>query len=158
MPFDDDYSENLDKVKQIGLNNDKSMFKPKENNFENKVKELEAGRQKYTQDISKASINFKKILEDKTLKQNKGPLAEKIEADVVKDLTDLARKINSDETQEEGIGSMLLSSLLLKIAILERDRANLLEFRIKELEKKIEDFPNLIETRLNRLNGNKLDK
>lgn len=157
-PFDDDYSDLKKQIKpQQKLTNEKSMFNVPENNFEEKVKEIEQNKQKYKQKISQAALNFKKIIEDKTLSENKSPISKEIDSQVLKELTDLASKINSDESEQEGMGSILLNTILLKFMLVYRDRFNSLEYKIQLLNNRIDEFPTLIEKRLDRLDARKLD-
>jgi len=159
LPFDEEI-EDLSKLKMRGKN-DKSMFKDSivySEDFEEKVKEIEKKKQKYKKEIAALSLQLKKILEDKTLVQNKTELNKTIESDVLRDIVDLAGKINSDPSEQEGMGSLLLCTILLRSIILFRDRENNLEFKIFQLESKIKQFPELIEKRIERLekakNGN----
>ncbi len=156
MPFSEEIDD-ISKLKMIGKN-DRSMFKPSESNldFEEKVKEVEKNKQKYKQEIAKLSLQLKQILEDKTLVQNKNELSKIMESDTLKEITALAGKINSDQNEQEGMGSLLLCTILLKTLVMFRDRNNNLEYKLSLLEKRINDFPNLIEKRLERFNDKRI--
>lgn len=156
MPFDEEI-EDLSKLKMFGKN-EKSMFKPQiqDEDFEDKVKEIEKRKQKYRQTIANLSLQFKKIIEDKTLIQNKNELSKTIEADTLKEIVELAGKINADQNEQEGMGSLLLCTILLKALIIFRDRENSLEYKLHLLEKRIDEFPSLIEKRLERFNDKRI--
>lgn len=156
MPFDEEI-EDLSKLKMFGKN-EKSMFKPEvqEKDFEERVKEIEKQKQKYRQTIASLSLQLKKIIEDKTLVQNKNELSKTIESDTLREIVELAGKINADQNEQEGMGSLLLCTILLKCLIIFRDRENSLEYKLHTLEKRIDEFPSLIEKRLERFNDKRI--
>jgi len=151
MPFDEDL-EDISKLKMVGKN-ERSMFKqePSSTSLEEKVKEIEKNKQKYRQEIAKLSLQLKKVLDDKTLQENKNVLSKSIESDTVKEIIDLAQKINSDQNEQEGMGSLLLCTILLKALLSSRDRQNKIEYDLSVLKDEFKKFPDMIEKRLERL-------
>lgn len=159
MSFKDDYDDNLPSAKNQKITNENSIFK----NFQGskdisaEVNKIEQEKQKYKVEISKSIIKLKKVLEDKTLSENKSPLSHQIDSDVIRELASLADKINDDENEKQGMGTFLICTTLLKFMLIYRDRFNQLDYRLSKLESKVDDFPNQIEKRLDRFATNRLD-
>jgi len=151
MPFDEDF-EDISKLKMIGKNNNSRFNKPIDNNFEEKAKKIESDKNSYKRKIGALASQLKNILNDKTLISNKSELDKIVEDDVLKEMLDLASKINSDQSEAEGTGSILLSAILLKMMLAYRDRANVLSYKLECLEKEMKEFPKLVENRIERIN------
>lgn len=81
------------------------------------------------------SVKYKSFIQDKTLPENRGPLGESLEKEVLENLIQLASEMNEDETQEQAVGSTALCMLLLKCLLLQRDIVNQLSFKVDKLEK-----------------------
>lgn len=156
MPFDEDF-EDISKLKMVGKNNNSMFNKPSNNNFDEKVKKVEDDKKQYKKQIASISLQLKNILNDKTLVSNKSELDKIMENDVLKEVIDLASKINSDPSEQEGYGSILLCTLLMKMLLSFRDKNNQLSYDLACLQKKVDDFPKLVESRIERLNGRKMD-
>jgi hypothetical protein len=77
------------------------------------------------------------VFKDKTLKENKDSLYIDAETGVLKDYVDFARLINSDEHQEEGLGTLGFSIAIVKCALLQRDRLNEVEYELSLLKKEL---------------------
>ncbi len=93
------------------------------------------------------SLAFKKIMEDKTLAENKNVFASDIEMETLGGLVALGIDMNTDENETEGMGSIGLITLLLRCMLIQRDKINASDFKlhtmsnaIKTLEKKIEEL------------------
>jgi hypothetical protein len=84
-------------------------------------------------------LQFKKLIEDKVLIQNKTSINQDIEKEIVGKLANLALEINSDENQPEGMGSVAICSLLMKMNLLQRDIINNLSYKVEQLDKKLSD-------------------
>ncbi|MCZ2224478.1 MAG: hypothetical protein LC122_12715 [Chitinophagales bacterium] len=136
MAFKEEYDE-IDDGKKKGTfatpSNIKS--KPKLKSFEDKVKDAEETKNLYKKEASLLSLKYKKMLEDKTLVQNKNQLNLEIESDVLRQLVDLGTRINNDQNEQEGMGSMTLIILLLKCNLLLRDKINDLEYKLSLIQK-----------------------
>lgn len=93
------------------------------------------------QDYKKRSwdngIKFKSLMESKVLPENKTTILKDLENETLQDLAKLASDINSDIDQPDGMGSVALCQLMMKMLLLQKDNANILQFRIEELEKKL---------------------
>lgn len=140
MPFDDE----VPKTPKVKLKNQNkpsifdSMPKPvsKDANF----KEAAAANSRsndYKQKAVDLSIRYKKLLEDKTLDFNKAQSSSEEENLVIRDMVNLAIEINTDELELEGMGSIGVITLLLKMLLLQRDKINKLEYVCSTFDKEI---------------------
>lgn len=139
-PFEGDDEEDDEKIrpkKGLRINNAKSSIPnpvPKPQDFRdniNKVLSEEEEQKKLAFEIATRFIN---ALKDKTLDANKNVTVREGEKRAVMDMIDFARLINSDETQEENLGTMSIISTLLKAIFIQRDRINESEYRVAKLE------------------------
>jgi hypothetical protein len=92
--------------------------------------------QEYKQRGFELFTKFKCMIEDKILPDNKSVLTKDIENEIVSKLISLASEMNNDEDQvHEGIGSIVLSTLLMKMLLTQRDTINTMAYKIEKLEK-----------------------
>ena len=149
MPFEDDYvdlKKTAKPTKGLKLDNKNSFLADKpQNNIEEQVQEIEENKQKYKKEAAKLALKYKNLLDDKTLVQNKNALNNMMEADVLKEIADLAMRINNDPNEKEGMGSLSWIILNLKCLLLMRDKVNQMEYKLSLIEKKLEDLPKWIE-------------
>lgn len=152
MPFDEDESSN-EPVNRIGLKKpispqslSEKNKKPSQEDFEKKVKEAQERNISYKQRASELALQFKKIMEDKTLVQNKSVFSSEIEREVLSKMVQLAIEINNDPNEQEGMGSLSWITLLFKTAISQRDKINNLDYTIFQLEKKVDLIEKLLQS------------
>ncbi len=144
MPFEDDEAPIA--AINSGLKNvssKKSIFeslpkKPSSEEFEKKVKEMQDRSSGYKKRAAELAVSFKKLLEDKTLAQNKNIFASEFERELLSKMINLAIEINNDPNEQEGMGSLGWITLLFKTVLSQRDRINNLEYTISQLEKKLD--------------------
>jgi hypothetical protein len=149
MPFDEEDEDQVSNQK-TGLKNvstQRSIFeqmkkKPTQEDFEKQVKAVEQKMASYKQRAAELAVQFKKIVEDKTLSQNKNIFNTELEREVLSKMIQLASEINNDPNEQEGMGSLSWITLLFKTVLSQRDRINNLEYSISQLDKKI-DIDNL---------------
>ncbi len=152
MGFDDDYKELDDQQnqqKKLKVSTQKSIFdkpvkKPTQKSLENKVKSLESREIDYKERTHMLALQFKKMIEDKTLPQNKGVFAVEGELEILSKIAQLASEINNDEDEEDGIGSLTWIVQLLKTCLSQRDRINKLEFALIQIEKNNVNLKDLV--------------
>lgn len=141
--FDDDdgdITSQKSSVKQVSSQKsilDNVVKKPSSENFAKKIKEVTDKNNGYKQEISDLTAQFMKIMADKTLKENKNLFSAEYEKETLSKIIQFASKINNDPNEEEGIGSLSLIALLLKIVVGFRDKNNILEYKLQELQSKI---------------------
>lgn len=146
MPFDEEDNDKIsERSKKVGLKNvssQKSIFdtmakKPTQNDLDNKVKKMNSQSTKYKMRASELTIQFNKVMADKTLAQNKNIFQQDLEKDLLLQMIQLAIDINNDDAESEGMGSVSWIVLLFKTCFAQRDRVNNLEYSISKLESKI---------------------
>ena len=153
MPFNEE-EDLTPKVPKIGLKNvssQKSIFdakpkKPSQEDFDNKVQKIQETNSGYKAKAADLALQFRKLLEDKTLLQNKNVFARELEKEILTNMAELAIEINNDPHEQEGMGSLGWVILLLKTVLSQRDRINNLEYTISLLDKKIEQFNKSVDT------------
>jgi hypothetical protein len=119
----------------LKIGNQKSMFnkekEPTQNDFESAVSDYKHNHLNIMNKVSELGVKFKNFINDKTLKQNKSQAKINEEKLVIKELSDIAVLLNSDQNQPEGIGSVGISVLLMQLILLQRDKINELEHIIE---------------------------
>lgn len=144
MPFDEE--DEVQASKKIGLkkvSSQKSIFdnipkKPTQEDFDKQVTVSQEKMMGHKQKAAELALQFKKLVEDKTLPQNKNVFAQEIEREILTKMVQLAIDINNDPNEQEGMGSLSWITLLLKTILSQRDRINKLEYTLSLLEKKME--------------------
>lgn len=154
MPFDDDDFEPDKKGNIKKVSSQKSIFetkdkKPNQADLEKKINQMLEKQEDYKSQVAKLALDFKKLLADKTLPENKSIIAKSVESDIVSQMIKLGIDINNDEKEQEGMGSMGWILILLKTCLYQRDRLNELEFALDTMQKKI----NLLQVDKKNING-----
>ena len=150
MPFDDDNeSPQFNKKTSLKMNNSGSIFNkekgPSQQDFQKKVSDMQNKSEEYAEKASQLSANFKKILEDKTLLQNKNVFQLDVEKQVLESLIQLSVEMNEDENEKEAMGATGLIALLLRSILIQRDRINSLEFSLNQLNSKIDNKNSIVD-------------
>lgn len=84
----------------------------------------------------KLAKEFMEAVKNKTLSINKSPLQEDVEKNIRNQLIQLAIETNNDPNEiNDGMGSAALLTLLLKVALVQRDQINELGYKVEQLEK-----------------------
>lgn len=147
MPFDEEenneQSTYSQKVSLKNVSTQKSIFdsqlkKPSTEEFEKKVQKIQEKKISYKTKAADLALQFNKAMADKTLKSNKTIFSSEIEQDLLSKMIQLALEINTDPIEQEGMGSLTWITLLLKTSFAQRDKINLLEYSLSQIEKKIE--------------------
>lgn len=127
--------------KKVKLNNDNSRFAQKaelekieRKNFENQVEEHLKTESELAKKISELGSQYMNLIKDKTLNENKGPIQLEIEKSLPKEMASLSLDLNNDQTQAEGVGSIGLILILLKVSLLQRDLINELSYEVYKLK------------------------
>jgi len=92
------------------------------------------------QDRNKKALDlarqFMMASRDKTLPVNKGMVAQDVERELRNNLVTFAIEVNNDDMEQyDGMGSVALMNILLKVVLEQRDRINELEYKLVQLEK-----------------------
>ena len=111
--------------------------------FQVQAEEFNSQLQEKKQKALELSQSFLELLKNKTLLQNKGPLEQNLEKDIIKKLTEFAIEINNDPNELEGMGSVGINVILLKSLLNFRDALNAAEYKIYLLEQQIKTSQDL---------------
>jgi|ERR1017187_4609528 hypothetical protein len=144
MPFDEEEQKPSLQAQKIGLkkvSSQKSVFdsmpkKPGPEDFERQVQEAQQRQSTFKTRASDLVVQFNKAMTDKTLRSNKNPFQNEVEKELLLKMVQLAQEINSDPNEREGEGSLSWIIILLKTCFSQRDRINMLEFSVEQLQKK----------------------
>lgn len=134
-------SDNNSSPRRRGLkiNNEASTLPPPKVNptsaFNEKADQAFNRDQEYKAKAAELGTKYRSFLEDKILPENKTLINKDIEQETVNKLILLANEMNNDEIQPEGIGGVVLSILLMKMLLVQRDTINSLAYKIDKLEK-----------------------
>lgn len=100
------------------------------------VQDIKDGHNKRTAELF---VAFLKMVDDKTISQNKNIIARNTEDELLKSIMRLASDINNDPNEvEESMGSLACSAMLFKACLSRRERINELEYRVSVLQKKLD--------------------
>ena len=137
LPFDED-SQDAPITPKIGLkkvSSQKSIFdglskKPSVADFEKQVHQAQERKTATMLKASELAVEFKKIINDRTLSQNKSPFAKELEKEILTKLVKMAKEVNADPTEPEGEGNLSCVVLLMNVVFSQRDRLNQLEYSL----------------------------
>ena len=144
--FRDDESDSLPEGNTgLKISGNKSRYakdpdekNPTTEDFENAVVGMKNTELDVKNRIADASTKYRSLIKDRTVSENKSPLKQSLEQEVVKELSDLGLHLNNDQSRPEGIGSIGLCNLLMQINFQQRDRMNNLAYEIVKLKRIIE--------------------
>lgn len=149
MPFDDENDNNVPKAsaRKTGLkiDNSKSIFanavkKPTKQDLDKVVADSQKRNANYNERATELALKFRAFLDDRTVPQNKNVFVNEFEREVIGKLTELAIDMNLDELQEEGMGSVGLIALIFRCLLIQRDKINVLDYTVNQLEKKVKQL------------------
>ncbi len=155
MPFEDDYvsddelEQESSKKSGLKLNNKNSAVsalpkKPNPELFEKQAKEAFDRGEEYKQKAFDLAIKYKKSLESTVLVENKDPRSKQEEIEIINGLANLAMEMNNDDSQDEGVGSVGVITLILKLMLFQRDVLNKNSYDIDKLSKDVVTLSRLI--------------
>jgi len=145
MPFDEEPDDLNEEVKKPLLKNfgQKSMFDntvPKKSNQEildKKAKIIHDKSNLYKKRAAELMRDFNKIMQDKTLPENKNVFGKNFEIEILSNLIKFAEELNNDPDENEGYGSLSIITMLLKNSFQQRDNINVLEYEIFKIQNKM---------------------
>jgi len=85
------------------------------------------------------------IFNNKKSQENKSQSEKDVENQVIMDYVEFAKLINSDEDQDEGLGSIVFAIAIVRCNLLQRDQINNQGKEVDTLKKRI----NMLETQIN---------
>lgn len=125
-------------TKKVKLDASKSMFAKKsktKESFQQRAIETSGKLQNNLTEAFDLGKQYRDLLEDKTIPENKKFLDESREKEIIGQLISYAIKVNIDEDEHEGMGSVALLTLMMKCVLKMRDRYNDIEYKYHMLEK-----------------------
>lgn len=145
MPFDeeDDVQQSMQSQK-VGLKNvssQKSILdslpkKPTQSDLNQKVKTVTQNLNQNKTKVADLATQFVKVIQDKTLPDNKTIFQKDLEKELIQNMIKAAADINDDPSEsQDGLGSLGWITVLLKVCLFQRDRANNLEYDLLQLKK-----------------------
>ena len=141
ISFDDKNIEPSKTLKDSKVDVSKSRFTKKtaiKQQFEERAAQTHEAREGNQVRAAQIGQEFMRFFNQKILPQNKGPMEKSFEREIIGKLIQYAIDINNDEFEkDDGMGSVSMITLLFNTVIKLRDRCNLLEYKILELEQKI---------------------
>lgn len=150
MPFDDDDDDDDDNAPTpallsksgLKLSNQKSMFakkvkKPSQQAFEAGLKQSLDRNKDYKERAAELAIAFRKMLDDKTVPQNKNIYSTEIERETLGKMAQLGIDMNLDDQEEEGMGSVGLITLLFRCLLIQRDKINGLDYAVNQMQSQL---------------------
>jgi hypothetical protein len=149
MPFDEeDNDQQSVQSGKLGLkkvSSQKSIFdsipkKTTPDEFERNVKKVQERVSNNKSRAADLAFQFNKAMQDKTLPQNRNMFQQDMERDLLKQMVELAVIINNDGKEQEGMGSLSWITILLRTCFSQRDKNNVLEYRLSQLEKKLDSL------------------
>jgi cell division protein ZapA (FtsZ GTPase activity inhibitor) len=130
--------------KTVKLNPKKSKFAPQfearqaAEQLDRAASEIHQKSQDRQQEIFELGSRFVEMMKDRTVPTQKGPVAQSVEREVLQQLINFAIEVNTDLNEpKEGMGSVSLLTLMLKVSLLMRDKHNVLEHKIHQLEQRL---------------------
>ena len=149
-----DFSEeDLEPTKKLKLDPNKSFLskqKPvNKENFDNLAHEVQEKRRQLLSEAFELGKQFKEIMMDKTVPSQISELKRSKDAEVISKLINFAVKVNTDQYEDEGMGSITLLTLLMKIMLQQRDRFNELDYKHHQLE----NYASRLEAKINSLSS-----
>lgn len=149
--YDDDTGVSTSNLKSVSQK--KSIFdnsKPKHvNTLKADVQNIYDKEASYKERTIQLASQLKRMLEDRTLPQNKNIFAQEIEKETLGQIMELASEINADPNEQDGIGSLSWVAQLLKTVLYQRDRINKVEYAFLALEEKVKNLTKIVENSQN---------
>ncbi|HWZ23230.1 MAG TPA: hypothetical protein VNW06_11285 [Cytophagaceae bacterium] len=142
MPFDEEDDVEIKQKVTIKPSGKESVFdkmpkKITKQEFEQKAAEANAKLNSYSERALENTMAFKKLMEDRTVPQNKSVFSGDLEKEVISNLMNLAIDMNEDPHEKEGMGSVGLIVFLFRLLLSQKDRVNELDYKVHTLEKKL---------------------
>jgi hypothetical protein len=130
----------MNNVAGVKLDPNKSRYKTRENkktqvDFEKEVSEFQKNELELQKKAAELSGHFLKMVQDKTVPENKGIIGADVEKGIIQSIARFALTLNNDETHDEGLGSVGAIIVLFNSVLMLRDRINELSHEIHLLRK-----------------------
>lgn len=143
MPFDTAPKDPKDRLKLNPIKGQPSMFdnqpkKPTQEEFQQQVQVSQEKLSGYKKRAADLFLQFSKVINDKTLPQNRNVFNTETEKEMLQNIMQLGIDVNNDPNEQEGMGSLSLLTFLFKTCLAQRDKINELEYSFQSLTKKLD--------------------
>ncbi len=105
--------------------------------FEKKAEEVHNKILSRNEQAFELGKQFLELMKDKTLPTNKGPMQQSLEREIINKLIAFGTELNNDELEKEGMGGISLLMLVFKSTLTMRDKYNVLEYKVEQLERQL---------------------
>jgi len=136
--------ENLVKKSRFAKDDD-APVKKTAIDFDKEVINHQKNENDIRQRVMELSGKFKSTLKDRTLEENKGPIKKDYESELINQLCDVGLRMNNDQSQPEGLGSIGLNNLLFRAILIQRDTINDLAYQVVQMKKVLSDIKKAID-------------
>jgi hypothetical protein len=136
----DSNQEDLPVPQTLKINNRKSKYVHQAETkqiFEKQAEEVHNKILSRNEQAYELGKQFLDLMKDKTLPANKGPLHQSVEREVINKLITFGTELNNDTLEQEGMGGISLLMLVFKSTLIMRDKYNVLEYKVEQLEKQL---------------------
>jgi hypothetical protein len=133
--------------KTVKLDNSASTVRPNlppPDNFRENIQKILTEEEEQKRVGFELTQKFFGLVKDKILDETKDTRYREYEKSTIRDLIDFARLINSDQNQEENIGTMSFVLALARAILMQRDRINQIDYDNQQLKKEIANANNRI--------------
>ena len=103
-------------------------------NFSEHAEDQHSKIEEYRGEMFRLATEFKRMINDQVLPENKGPIVANLEKENLDKLIRLSSAINQDDTQEEAAGCNALCMILMKCILSQRDNINKLSHSMHKME------------------------
>lgn len=146
-PFEDIETTSKSKV-ELKKPGSKSIFdaqpvksvKAQQEEFRARASDVNDRFNSYNERAIDAVSSFMKLLEDQTLTNNKSVFASEVEQEIINKFQTLALDMDGDDLQPNGMGSVGVITFLLKVALIQRDKINQLDFNLNQINNKVKSI------------------
>lgn len=140
--LDDDKDYSNKNNSNLKLSREKSIFanipkKPTQKEFKEEIKEYQKQDVGIKERIAELTVKYNSAINDSTLEENKSELHKDAEKALVKEIVNLGLQLDNDDSQPEGIGSIGLCNLLMRINFTLRDKINELAYELEKIKKNV---------------------
>jgi hypothetical protein len=131
------------KVKLKNVSSQPSIFdgipkKPTPQEHQEQVQMSQERSTSYKKRASDLSVQFSRMMSDKTLPENKNIFANEAKRELMQNMVQLAKDINNDPNELEGDGSLIWIIVLFNTCFDQRDRINNLEYTLTQVSKRFD--------------------
>lgn len=112
--------------------------KPNKEAFEQRASQANDRLNSYIERSAELIPLFLKMLNDKTLPENRSILTNDLEKEIIGNMMQLGLDMDADIAEKDGAGSIGLCVLLMKCLLLQRDKMNTIEYNLLQVKNELQ--------------------